>query len=61
MEGKAGLLQGAKSAGTALGEVDHLAPVEPGVDPADLAAAGALEVRGNILPVPIGKFDAPRT
>jgi hypothetical protein len=33
-------------------EVDHLAPIEAGVDPSDRAADGALEVRRYVVPIP---------
>jgi hypothetical protein len=37
-------------------EVNHLAPVEPGVDPTDLRAGGAFEVRRDVVPVPVGEI-----
>lgn len=53
MEGKAGLLRGAEFTGNDVVEVDHFAPVEPGVDIADLAAC---VVRGDVRPVPVWKI-----
>jgi hypothetical protein len=36
-------------------EIDHLGPIHARIDPADAAAFAAFEVRGDIVPIPIGK------
>lgn len=41
------------SAGDTLGEIDHLAPVQTSIDPADLAAGG--QVHRDVVSVPVWK------
>ena len=49
-----------RSISVGLAEIDDLAPVEPGIDPADGAAFSTFEVGGDVVPVPIGKVMQPQ-